>query len=194
MFIYSWSCAEGAASEESGKESCVIEPAIESLIDGGSITQHKYTLQRERERTYLCLFHISDHKQKSTSICWLLMVIVRNVSIGMNCHAYLFGMGFSHSKRLKVAVCFLFQRIKITNDLSCQCNLRKIHNSSSVPASFCKWEPHPVSCLIVDNDRTQQLNHQNHQHSFREKPPYLKSCQYFSKVSVISIYHWQKHW
>ncbi len=30
----------GIASEESGKESCVIEPAIEGSIGVGSITQH----------------------------------------------------------------------------------------------------------------------------------------------------------
>ncbi len=35
-----WSCPEGTASEESGKESCVIEPAIEGSIEGGSIAQH----------------------------------------------------------------------------------------------------------------------------------------------------------
>ena len=35
-----WSCAEGTASEESGKESCVFEPAIEGSIDDGSTTQH----------------------------------------------------------------------------------------------------------------------------------------------------------
>ncbi len=39
-FIYSWSCAEDAASEESGKESCVIKLAIEGSIGIGSITQH----------------------------------------------------------------------------------------------------------------------------------------------------------
>ncbi len=40
-----WSCAEGTASEESGKESCVIEPAIEGSIGGGSITQHYPSLR-----------------------------------------------------------------------------------------------------------------------------------------------------
>ncbi len=35
-----WSCAEGTASEESGKESCVIKLAIEGSIENGSITQH----------------------------------------------------------------------------------------------------------------------------------------------------------
>ncbi len=40
-FLYSgWSCAEGPASEESGKESCVIELAIVGSIDIGKITQH----------------------------------------------------------------------------------------------------------------------------------------------------------
>ncbi len=37
-----WSCAEGTASEESGKASCVIELAIEGSIDSGPITQQKY--------------------------------------------------------------------------------------------------------------------------------------------------------
>ncbi len=47
-----WSCAEGTASKESGKESCVIELAIKGLIEGGSITQHKYHLFCQQRRNH----------------------------------------------------------------------------------------------------------------------------------------------
>ncbi len=41
-FIYTWSWGKVVASEESGKESFVIEPTIEGSIGGGSVTQHPF--------------------------------------------------------------------------------------------------------------------------------------------------------
>ncbi len=56
-----WSCAEGTASEESGKESCVIELAIEGSIKGGSITQHYLNFCENTFRAILWSFFMESH-------------------------------------------------------------------------------------------------------------------------------------
>ncbi len=84
QFTYSWSCAEGAASEESRKESCVIEPAIEGSIGIGSITQQSVSMclswQLKRCPGYPAHRKISTRTLSGSYIVWLGHCLAQTLS------------------------------------------------------------------------------------------------------------------
>ncbi len=73
---------EDTALEESGKESCVIEPAIEDSIRGGSITQHQITSSVSFLEHSLCEAQNADMAGRLATGQCRVTVCVRGTSLG----------------------------------------------------------------------------------------------------------------